>query len=114
MVIDPLSMALIGLVALNVGTITLRKIEKWFHSKKRLTPQNAGVIGVIIAQKINERRYNELGIEFDPRAKTQLVKAMYNEYTGEVYEAEAEESWRAPDRRLQEAIGEKDGMLILR
>lgn len=114
MPIDPFSLALAGLVVYNVITISMGKIEKWVRSKQRLSPQHAAAIGIIIAQKMNERLYVDLPVEINPRANTQIVKVLYDERTETVYEAEAVKSWKAPTRDFRRAIEENDGMVIIR
>lgn len=113
--IDPITLTLIGVAVLAVGVITLRRIINWFRSKSHLTARHADAVGVVIAQRMNHRQYNELNIGFsNPNADTQLVKAVVDERTGQVLAAEAEESRKSPDEELQHAIQSGDGMVIFR
>jgi hypothetical protein len=115
MVLDPVSLTLIGTAILAIAVITFKKIIRWFSSKSHLTQQNADAVGVLIARKMDNRLFHEVDIGFsNSRANTQIVKAVYDERTGEVLTAEAEESRNAPDEETRRAIRAGKGMVVFR
>jgi len=114
-VLDPVSLTLIGTAILAIAVISFKKIVQWFRSKSYLTKDNAAAVGVLIARKMNHKTYHEVNIGFsNPNANTQIVKAVYDEQTGEVLAAEAEESRNAPDQETRRAIAAGNGMVVFR
>lgn len=112
---DPLSLPLTGTAVVVTNTITFTGIIGWFRSRSHLTAGNADAAGVVIASRMDGRRYHEVDVGFGPcDLNTQLVKVIYDERTKAVLAAEAEESGNPPDEATRRAIKAGSGLVVFR
>lgn len=112
---DPLSLPLTGTAVVVSTAITFTGIIGWFQSRSHLTAGNADAAGVVIARRMDGRRYHEVDVGFGPDGlNTQLVKVIYDERTKAVLAAEAEQSRNPPDEATRRAIKAGGGLVVFR
>ena len=112
---DPISLIFVGIVVIFIARITYNAIVKWFRSKHKIAEEDHEAIGVLIAERLDNKQYKTVeGVFRREDANTRLVQAVYNERTGTVYEARALESNNAPDAEVREQLEDGNGMVIYR
>jgi len=103
----------VGSVVVAILALTLIKLVEWFRARRKISLTNRDVIGVVLAQRLNEKRFVEIpGVFSNNRAKTQLVQAIYDKRSGQVLDARAVSSGNTSDSDLLQKTSRGDGMII--
>jgi hypothetical protein len=112
---DPLTLIFAGIFVVFLATITYKAILNWFRSKHTIAEQDQEAVGVLIAERLDDRQYKTVeGVFRKEGANTRLIQAVYNERTGQVHDARALESNKAPDAETRRELEEGDGMVVYR
>jgi hypothetical protein len=112
---DPISAALIAFgitVFIQILALTIAKLVNWFTSKRRLSLATRDTVGVVLAQRLNNRNYATIPGVFNKSAKTQLVQAMFDTASQRIVDARAITSGDVDDARLADGLRSGDGMLV--
>jgi hypothetical protein len=113
---DPLTLALVSFgitVFIQILALTLEKLVNWFRSKRRITDSNKDAIGVVLAQRLNDRDYVTVpGVFGNRSAKTQLVQAIYDTASQKIVDARAVTSTQVKDTQIADQVRAGNGMLV--
>jgi hypothetical protein len=112
---DPITLLFAGIVVVFLARITYQAIVNWFRSKHKIAEQDQDAVGVLIAERLDDQQYKTVeGVFRNEHANTRLIQAVYNERTGQVHDARALESNRAPDAATRRDLEDGDGMVVYR
>ena len=99
--------AFVGPIVVALVALSLRKLVDWFKARRTISPQAKNKIGVIIAERLNNRDFVEIPGVFDSAAtETRLVQAVYDMDTDTVLDARAIRSVRQAAAQLSDFICE--------
>ena len=97
---DPFSIGLaiaafVGTVVVALVALSIKKLIEWFRARRHISIANRNVIGVAIAQRLNNKQYVEIpGVFGASNASTQVVQAIYDRDRDKVLDARAIRSGR--------------------
>ncbi|MBV9447311.1 MAG: hypothetical protein JO345_15620 [Streptosporangiaceae bacterium] len=117
--VDPVTLgiaiaAFIGTVVVGLVVLTLVKLFEWFKARRKISQSNRHAIGVILAQRLNDKNYVEIpGVFSGNRSSTQLVQAIYDQERDEILDARAVSSGTTSDFDLIQQTDRGDGMIVL-
>lgn len=115
---DPFTVAaaisFLGTVVTAVVVITLVKIIDWFRSRGKIKAENKDAIAFTLAERINNKKYVEVGGVFDGRpTNTRIVQGFYDQARDQVLDVRALSSNRAPtDAEIQRNHDEGQGLVV--
>lgn len=114
---DPFTLGILIAAAVTavvtIGILALDKVLEWFRSKKSIATEDKDILGVIIAEQINNKEFVHIpGVFSDSSESVRMVQAMYNSRTGEVEEARAVKGNKI-DEDLEVKFEDGDGMIVV-